>query len=105
MMRGMAGAGAEVQVERLVRGDLLGVGDELDGLVGQVLGQVVALFGGAGRLDLVVVVDQLSGIIELLLVGRSWPVRAGSGSGVLGLPSASPRAAGGTLLSPFVNRS
>ena len=59
MMRGMAGTGAEVQVERLVRGDLLGVGDELDGLVGQVLGQVVALFGGAGRLDLVVVVDQL----------------------------------------------
>jgi hypothetical protein len=36
MMRGVGRAGAEVQVERLVRGDLLGVGDELDGLVGQI---------------------------------------------------------------------
>jgi hypothetical protein len=51
--------GAEMQVERLVRGDLLGVGDELDGLVGQVLGQVISLLRGARRLDLVVVVDQV----------------------------------------------
>jgi hypothetical protein len=59
MMRGVPGASTEMQVERLVWGDLLGVGDELDGLVGQVLGQVIALFGGARRLDLVVVVDQV----------------------------------------------
>ena len=42
-----------------MRGDLLGIGDELDRLVGQVLGQVMALLGGARRLDLVGVVDQL----------------------------------------------
>ena len=59
MMRGVHRAGAEMQVERLVRGDLLGVGDELDRLVGQVLGQVIALLRGARRLDLVVVVDQV----------------------------------------------
>jgi hypothetical protein len=34
VMRGVRRASAEVQVERLVRGDLLSVGDELDGLVG-----------------------------------------------------------------------
>ena len=31
MVRGVRGAGAVVQVERLVRGDLGGVGQELDG--------------------------------------------------------------------------
>ena len=59
VVRRVRRAGAEVQVERLVRGDLLGVGDELDRLVGQVLGQVVALLGRPRRLDLVVVVDQV----------------------------------------------
>ena len=43
MVRGVGGAGAKVQEERLVRGDLLGIGDESDRLVGQVLGQVIAL--------------------------------------------------------------
>ena len=58
-MRGVRRAGAEMQVERLVRGDLLGVGDELDGLVGQILGQVIPLLRGARRLHLVVVIDQV----------------------------------------------
>ncbi len=43
VVRGVRRAGAEVQVERLVRGHLLGVGDERDRVVGEVLGQVVAL--------------------------------------------------------------
>ena len=78
----MRGAEAEVQVERLVGIDLLGVGDELDGLVDQVLGEVVALLGRGRRLDLVVVVDQL-GIplarvaaeeaVEALEASRQWP--------------------------------
>ena len=46
MVRGVRRAGAEVQVERLVRGHLLGVGDERDGVIGQVLGQVIALRSG-----------------------------------------------------------
>ena len=48
-----------MQVERLVRVDLLGVGDELDRLVDQVLAQVIALLGRARWLDLVVVVDEV----------------------------------------------
>ena len=44
VMRRVHRAGAEVHEERLVRRDLLGVGDEADRLVHQVLGQVVALF-------------------------------------------------------------
>ena len=71
-MRGVARAGAEVQVKRLVGGNLLGVGDELDGLVRQVLGQVIALFGGARRLDLVIVIDQLR--IPLAAVPAEEPV-------------------------------
>ena len=59
VVRGVRRAGAEVQVERLVGIDLFGVGDELDRLVGEVLGQVVALLGAPRRLDLVVVVDEL----------------------------------------------
>ena len=56
---GVRGPEAEVQVEGLVGVDLLGVGDELDRLVDQVLGEVVALLRRRRRLDLVVVVDQL----------------------------------------------
>ncbi len=59
MMRGVHGPGTEVQVERLVRGDLLGVGDELDRLVHQVLGQVIPLLRGARRLHLVIDINQL----------------------------------------------
>jgi hypothetical protein len=55
------GARAEVQEERLVRRDLLGVGDERDRLVDEVLGQVIALLRRARRLNLMVVVDQVGG--------------------------------------------
>ena len=57
--------GAEMQVKRLVRCNLLGISDELDRLVGQVLGQVVTLLGCPRWLDLVVVVDQ----VRIVLVG------------------------------------
>ena len=59
VVRGVRRAEAEVQVERLVGVDLAEVGDELDRLVDEVLGQVVALLGRPRRLDRVVVVDEL----------------------------------------------
>ncbi len=59
MVRGVRGPEAQVQVERLVRVDLPQVGDELDRPVDQVLREVVALLGRPGRLDRVVVVDEL----------------------------------------------
>jgi hypothetical protein len=55
----MVGARREVEEERFVGRDLLEVGDELDGLVGQINGEVVTLFGGDRRLDLMVVEDQV----------------------------------------------
>jgi hypothetical protein len=61
MMRSVHRSGAEMQVERLMRGDLLGIGDELDRLVHQVLGQVIPLLRRARRLDLVIVINQLRG--------------------------------------------
>ena len=69
---------------------MLGVGDEPDRLVDQVLGEVVALFRRLGRFDLVVVVDQvgvpLAGVaaeesVEPLEPAAQWPpvVRADRG--------------------------
>ena len=55
----VSGPEAEVQVERLARVDLLGVGDELDRPVDQILGEVVSLLRRARRLDLVVVVHEV----------------------------------------------
>jgi hypothetical protein len=89
-MRGVHRAGAEMQEERLVRSDLLGVGDELDRLVRQILGQVITLLRSPRRLDLMVVVDQvripLAGVtaeetIEPLEPTAQWPAveRAGRG--------------------------
>ena len=63
MMGCVHGARAEVHEERFVRRHLLGVGDETDRLVHQVLGEVVALFGCLGRLHLVVIIDQLGVIL------------------------------------------
>ncbi len=59
VVRGMAGARGVVQEEGLVRRVDLRILDELDGLVGQVDAQVVALLRRLGLLDLVVVVGQL----------------------------------------------
>ena len=74
MVRCVRRAGAEMQEERLVRGHLLGVGDEGDGVIGQVLGQVIALRRATRRLHLVVVVDQLG--IPLAGVAAQEPVEA-----------------------------
>src|ERR1700743_550109 len=59
VVRCVAGAGGVVQEERLVRGDHLGVLDELERLVGDVVGQVITLLRGARLADRVVVVDQV----------------------------------------------
>ena len=55
----MVGAGREVEEERLVGRDLFEVGDELDRLVGEIHGEVVALLRRLRRLDLMVVEDQV----------------------------------------------
>lgn len=47
----MAGTGREVQEEGFVRSDLLAVGDHADGLVDEVLAEVVALFWRIGLVD------------------------------------------------------
>ena len=65
LVGGVVGAGGEVQEEGLVRCHLLEVGDELDGLVGQVDRQVIALVGRLRRLDLMVVEDE----VGIVLVG------------------------------------
>ncbi len=72
VMRRVHRARAEVHEERLVRGDLLGVGDEGHRLVHEVFGQVIALFGRLLGLDGVIVVDQLG--IVLMGVAAEKPV-------------------------------
>src|SRR6266702_1891529 len=57
MMRSVRGAGAAMQVERLARGDLPSIGDELDRLVRQVLGQGIALLRAARRRGVVIVIE------------------------------------------------
>ena len=59
------GAGTEIHEERLVGGDLFGVRDEADSLIHQVLGQVVAFFGGLFSFNRVVVIYQF----RIVLVG------------------------------------
>jgi hypothetical protein len=55
----VGGAGRVVEEERLVWRDRLRVLDELQRLVGEVVGQVVALGRGFRLVDRVVVVDQV----------------------------------------------
>ena len=62
VMRRMVRARREIKKERLVGGDLLQVGDEVDRLVGKIGGEVVALFRRLRRLDLMVVINEI-GII------------------------------------------
>ena len=59
LVRRVRGARGEVEEERLAGLGLLLVLDHPDRLVDQVLGEVVALLGGARRLDVGVVADQL----------------------------------------------
>ncbi len=63
-----------MQEERLVGVDLLGVGDELGRLVGEVWREVVALLGCRRRVDLMVVVHEIG--IPLAAVATEEPVVA-----------------------------
>ena len=74
MVGGVHGAQCEVQEEGLARCAVLLVLDHADGLVGQVLAQVIALLGPARRLDVVVVADQVRG--PLVGVALEEPVVA-----------------------------
>ena len=73
MVRCVRGARRVVEEERLVRREHLGVADELDRLGGDVIGEVVALFGGLGLVDRVVVVDQVR--VPLVGLGAQEPVK------------------------------
>ncbi|KAF5056895.1 hypothetical protein DSECCO2_362610 [anaerobic digester metagenome] len=69
MMRGVGGAGAVVHEEGLCRVDLPRVPDERDRRIGQVFGEVVAIFGHRRLSDRVVVVDQ-GGVILVRLAAQ-----------------------------------
>ena len=74
VVRGMVGAGAEEHVPGLVRPRLLGVADERHRLVGEVLGEVVAVLGPVGLVHVVVVVDERG--IPLVGLAADEPVEA-----------------------------
>ena len=63
MMGCMHGPRAEVHEEGLVRIHLFGIGDEGNGLVDQVLSQVIALFRSLLRVNLVAVIDEFGTIL------------------------------------------
>ncbi len=71
---GMARARRVVEQERLLGGDRLRVTDELNRLVGEIHGQVIALLGRPRLIDGVVVVDQIR--IPLAGLGPQEPVPA-----------------------------
>ncbi len=74
VVRRVGRAGRVVQEERLVRRDRLGVLDELERLVGEVVGEVVALLRRLRRVDRVVVVDEVR--VPLVGLGAQEPVPA-----------------------------
>jgi hypothetical protein len=74
MMRRVTGTGRVVEEERFLRRDSLGVPDELDRLVRQVVGEVVAVFRRARLVDGMVVVDQIG--IPLVRLRPEEPVPA-----------------------------
>ena len=81
-------AGYVVEEIWLLGRDRLGIVDELDGLVGEIASEVVALLWRARLVDRMVVVDEiripLIGLgaeeaIEALEPASGWPVAAGGG--------------------------
>ena len=70
----MSAAGGVVHEEGLVRGNLFGIGDHGDGPVGQVLAQVIALFGGIWLVDKLVVLHQIR--VPLIRLGAQEAVVA-----------------------------
>ena len=74
MVRRVGRSGRVIEEERLVRGDRLGVADELDRLVRDVDRQVVALLRGLRLIHRMVVVDEIR--IPLVRLGAEEPVPA-----------------------------
>ena len=74
VVRGVPAPGREVHEERLVGVDDLGRLDHADRLVGEVLREVVALLGRAGRVDLAVVLHQVG--VPLVRLAAEEPVEA-----------------------------
>jgi hypothetical protein len=74
MVRRVAGSGCVVKEERLLGGDRLSVFEELDGLVGEVIGEVVTLLRRTRWLDGVVVVYQVG--IPLVRLRAEEPIPA-----------------------------
>ena len=72
VMRRMVRARREIEKERFVGRDLLEVGDERDRPIGEIFGEVIALFRRFRRLDLMVVVDEVR--IVLMRVAAQKPV-------------------------------
>src|SRR5215471_11128820 len=69
VMRRVSRAWAKIHEEGFIGGDLLGIGDEADGLVHQVFGQVVTLFGALLRFHRMIVRNQF-GIILVRLAAE-----------------------------------
>ena len=94
VVRGVGGAGREIDEERLVRGQRLLGPDPVDGVVGQVLGEVVTLLRGLLRFDrrrslvqrrvvlVVLPADEAVEVLEPAAAGRPGVERADRG----GLP-------------------
>src|SRR5690606_22323762 len=59
MMGRVSSPRREVQEERLVRGDLLGIAHEADRAIGQIFREMVTLLRRRWRFDLVVIFDQV----------------------------------------------
>src|SRR5262249_32651355 len=71
LMWRMHRAGAEIEEERFVGRELFGVGDELHGPVRQIFGQVIAFFRRLGRVDLVVVENEIGVILVRVAAEKS----------------------------------
>ena len=83
-MRGVPGSGTEVHEEGLPRRHRAEIGEELDGAIGEVRVEMVALLGRALRVDVVVVVDQ----------GRHPLVRLAAEEAIVALEAAGERPPG-----------
>ena len=85
VVRRVAGARRVVEEERLLRHDRLRVADELERLVRDVVGEVVALLRGARLVDGVVVVDEVR--VPLVRLGAEEPVPALEAAAARPVPS------------------
>ena len=63
LMRGMTGSGREIEKERFVSGDIAEVVDELNGSARKIFSEVVAVLGGEGLLNKVVIGNKVGCIL------------------------------------------